>query len=94
MTRVSHTTYDPIGIAAVMNEFGVVRFDGCSCLSFKMRFWVWTLGRYVTALNNLGDAYEKKKNFKQALETYKEALNYAPGNKIATSRVQELQRLV
>jgi len=52
------------------------------------------LGRYVTALNNLGDAYEKKKNFKQALETYKEALNYAPGNKIATSRVQELQRLV
>mmetsp|Transcript_19887 Transcript_19887/g.60051 ORF Transcript_19887/g.60051 Transcript_19887/m.60051 type:complete len:273 (+) Transcript_19887:154-972(+) len=49
---------------------------------------------YVTALNNLGDAYEKKKNFKQALETYKEALNYAPGNKIATSRVQELQRLV
>jgi tetratricopeptide (TPR) repeat protein len=49
------------------------------------------VGRYVTALNNLGDAYEKAKNFPDALSTYQEALNYAPNNKVAASRVEELR---
>ncbi len=50
--------------------------------------------RYVTALNNLGDAYEKAKRDKEALETYQEALAYAPGNKVASSRVDALRARV
>lgn len=50
--------------------------------------------RYVTALNNLGDAYEKAKKESDALSTYEEVLNYAPGNKVASSRVEALRRRV
>ena len=48
--------------------------------------------RYVTALNNLGDAYEKGQKPEEALSTYQEALNYAPGNKVAASRVDALRQ--
>eukprot|EP00877_Chromochloris_zofingiensis_P001406 jgi/Chrzof1/11266/Cz05g29290.t1 len=41
---------------------------------------------YVTAWNNLGDAYEKQKNWRNALRAYQEALTYAPNNKIAMQR--------
>lgn len=41
---------------------------------------------YVTAWNNLGDAYERNKSWKSALESYKEALSYAPDNMIAKQR--------
>ena len=50
--------------------------------------------RYVTALNNLGDAYEKAQQQKDALSTYEEVLNYAPGNKVASSRVDALRQRV
>ena len=45
----------------------------------------------MTALNNLGDAYEKAKQNAEALETYQEALNYAPTNKVASSRAEALR---
>lgn len=41
---------------------------------------------YVTAWNNLGDAYEKKNDFKSALEAFEEALLFDPNNKIARPR--------
>jgi tetratricopeptide (TPR) repeat protein len=41
---------------------------------------------YVTAWNNLGDAYERLKEYKLALDSYREALSYAPDNKVAQSR--------
>lgn len=41
---------------------------------------------YVTAWNNLGDAYEKVKQWKEALEAYSEALTYAPTNSVAQQR--------
>lgn len=41
---------------------------------------------YVTAWNNLGDAYEKSKQWRDALAAYQEALAYAPNNKIALQR--------
>lgn len=41
---------------------------------------------YVTAWNNLGDAYERLKDWKNALSAYQEALAYAPNNKIAMQR--------
>ncbi|KAI7841609.1 hypothetical protein COHA_004779 [Chlorella ohadii] len=41
---------------------------------------------YVTAWNNLGDAYEKQKKYGDALSAYKEVLTYAPDNKVANAR--------
>lgn len=41
---------------------------------------------YVTAWNNLGDAYERKKAYTEALAAYQEALTYAPDSKVAQAR--------
>jgi tetratricopeptide (TPR) repeat protein len=41
---------------------------------------------YVTAWNNLGDAYERTKSWRSALSAYQEALSYAPANDIARVR--------
>ncbi|KAF6259009.1 hypothetical protein COO60DRAFT_1515719 [Scenedesmus sp. NREL 46B-D3] len=42
---------------------------------------------YVTAWNNLGDAYERSKDWRKALAAYQEALAYAPNNSIAMQRM-------
>lgn len=47
---------------------------------------------YVTALNNLGHVYERKKLTAQALETYEEALKYEPNNVIAKRRAESLRK--
>ncbi|DBB09177.1 TPA: hypothetical protein ACH3X3_007777 [Trebouxia sp. C0006] len=49
---------------------------------------------YVTAWNNLGDACEKVKDFENAYKAYKEALAYAPDNKVAQSRADALKNRV
>lgn len=41
---------------------------------------------YVTAWNNLGDAYEATKQWRRALEAYQTVLQYAPNNKVASTR--------
>ncbi|XP_034897000.1 tetratricopeptide repeat domain-containing protein PYG7, chloroplastic isoform X3 [Populus alba] len=41
---------------------------------------------YVTAWNNLGDAYEKKKDLKSALKAFEEVLLFDPNNKVARPR--------
>jgi len=41
---------------------------------------------YVTAWNNLGDAHEKLKQWRDALTAYSEALSYAPSNEVALQR--------
>ncbi|KAL4564109.1 hypothetical protein LXL04_028161 [Taraxacum kok-saghyz] len=46
---------------------------------------------YVTARNNLGDAYEKKKEYKSALNAFEEALLFDPNNKIARPRRDALK---
>lgn len=46
---------------------------------------------YVTVWNNLGDAYEKIKMQKEALQCYEEALVLAPGNSVATMRLKNLR---
>ena len=38
------------------------------------------------AWNNLGDAYERKKDYSPALAAYREVLTYAPDNKVAQAR--------
>ncbi len=50
--------------------------------------------QYVTALNNLGNAYEKKQLIVQALETYNKALEHEPNNKKAKKRVESLSKRV
>lgn len=46
---------------------------------------------YVTAWNNLGNAFEKARDWKQAYEAYSEALSYAPDNKIAREKADMLR---
>ncbi|PWA87453.1 Tetratricopeptide-like helical [Artemisia annua] len=46
---------------------------------------------YVTAWNNLGDAYEKKKDYKSALRAFEEALLFDPNNKLARPRRDALK---
>lgn len=43
------------------------------------------------AWNNLGDAYEKQKQYGPALAAYREALTYAPDNKVALARADYCQ---
>lgn len=43
---------------------------------------------YVTAWNNLGDAYEKQKKYQLAYDAYSEALVYSPDNSVAKSRAE------
>ena len=46
---------------------------------------------YVTAWNNLGDAFERSSKKEDALKAYEEALSYAPDNKIARARYDALR---
>ncbi|XP_021755214.1 tetratricopeptide repeat domain-containing protein PYG7, chloroplastic-like isoform X2 [Chenopodium quinoa] len=46
---------------------------------------------YVTAWNNLGDAYEQKKDLKTALKAFEEVLLFDPNNKVARPRVESLR---
>ena len=49
---------------------------------------------YVTALNNLANAYERKQMIPQALETYEQALETEPGNETAKRRAASLRKRV
>lgn len=49
---------------------------------------------YVTAWNNLGDAYESRKDIKAALKAFEEALLFDPNNKVARPRVEALREKV
>ena len=47
---------------------------------------------YIVAWNNLGDAYEKLKTWKEALHAYESAFELAPDNDIARLGVERLRR--
>lgn len=47
---------------------------------------------YVTALNNLGHVYERKKLTAQALETYEQVLKYEQNNPTAKRRAESLRK--
>ncbi|CAA2990970.1 tetratricopeptide repeat domain-containing PYG7, chloroplastic-like isoform X2 [Olea europaea subsp. europaea] len=49
---------------------------------------------YVTAWNNLGDAYEKTKDLKSALKAFEEVLLFDPNNKVARPRRDSLKEKV
>ncbi|KAG0452696.1 hypothetical protein HPP92_025360 [Vanilla planifolia] len=46
---------------------------------------------YVTAWNNLGDAYERKKDLRSALKAFEEVLLFDPNNKVARPRRDALK---
>ena len=47
---------------------------------------------YLIALNNLGNAYEKKQMIAQAVEAYEETLKFDASNKIAKRRAELLKK--
>lgn len=49
---------------------------------------------YVTAWNNLGDAYEKTNDFKSALKAFEEVMLFDPNNKVARPRLDALKEKV
>ena len=49
---------------------------------------------YVTAWNNLGDAYEKKKDLRAALKAFEEVLLFDPNNTLARPRRDDLKQRV
>lgn len=49
---------------------------------------------YVTAWNNLGDAYEKRKDLRAALKAFEEVLLFDPNNKVARPRRDVLRERV
>lgn len=60
-----------------------ILFERCD-----LRFCHAPTPRAHVAWNNLGDAYERKKVYSDALAAYQEALTYAPDNKVAQARAE------
>lgn len=49
---------------------------------------------YVTAWNNLGDAYDKKNDIRAALKAFEEVLLFDPNNEVARPRRDALRQRV
>lgn len=76
--------YNALGVTYVLDgkvEKGITQFENAVKLQ----------PGYVTAWNNLGDAYEKKKDFKSALKAFEEVMLFDPNNKIARPRFDALK---
>ncbi|XP_030545946.2 tetratricopeptide repeat domain-containing protein PYG7, chloroplastic [Rhodamnia argentea] len=79
--------YNALGVSYVRDgklEKGITQFE----TAVKLQ------PGYVTAWNNLGDAYEKKKDLKSALKAFEEVLLFDPNNKIARPRRDALKERV
>lgn len=79
--------YNALGVSFVRDgklEKGISQFENAVKLQ----------PGYVTAWNNLGDAYEQKKEFKSALDAFEEVLLFDPNNKLARPRRDLLKEKV
>lgn len=79
--------YNALGVSYVRDgkvEKGIVQFEDAVKLQ----------PGYVTAWNNLGDAYEKQKDFQSALKAFEEVLLFDPNNKLARPRRDSLKEKV
>lgn len=79
--------YNALGVSYIRDEKlekGIAQFENA----------VKIQPGYATAWNNLGDAYEKKKDFKAALKAYEEVLLFDPNNKIARPKRDALKEKV
>ncbi|CAK7323579.1 unnamed protein product [Dovyalis caffra] len=76
--------YNALGVSYTLNgklDKGIKQFEAAVKLQ----------PGYVTAWNNLGDAYEKKKDLKSALKAFEEVLLFDPNNKVARPRRDALK---
>ncbi|XP_022158242.1 tetratricopeptide repeat domain-containing protein PYG7, chloroplastic [Momordica charantia] len=87
---------DDQDLAQVYNALGVsyVRDDKLDKGITQFETAVKLQPGYVTAWNNLGDAYEKKKEYKSALKAFEEVLLFDPNNKLARPRRDALKERV
>ncbi|XP_043710008.1 tetratricopeptide repeat domain-containing protein PYG7, chloroplastic isoform X1 [Telopea speciosissima] len=79
--------YNALGVSYVRDgklEKGITQFENAVNLQ----------PGYVIAWNNLGDAYETKKDLKSALKAFEEVLLFDPNNKIARPRRDALKERV
>ncbi|KAK9706896.1 hypothetical protein RND81_07G159200 [Saponaria officinalis] len=79
--------YNALGVSYVRDgklEKGIAQFENAVKLQ----------PGYVTAWNNLGDAYEEKKDLKSALKAFEEVLLFDPNNRVARPRVDSLRERV
>ncbi|XP_020245192.1 uncharacterized protein ycf37 isoform X2 [Asparagus officinalis] len=79
--------YNALGVSYVRDnklEKGITQFE----TAVKLQ------PGYVTAWNNLGDAYEKRKDLRAALKAFEEVLLFDPNNKVARPRRDELRQRV
>lgn len=79
--------YNALGVSYVRDgkvEKGIAQFESAVKLQ----------PGYVTAWNNLGDAYEKSNDLKSALKAFEEVLLFDPNNKMARPRRDELKEKV
>lgn len=84
---IFHQVYNALGVSYVLDgklDKGITQFE----TAVKLQ------PGYVTAWNNLGDAYEKKKEFKSALKAFEEVLLFDPNNKVARPRRDALKEKV
>jgi tetratricopeptide (TPR) repeat protein len=87
---------DKDGLANLYNTIGFTYFESeqYDLAIYYYKEALKNLQTYTTAWNNLGYAYEKKKLFSEALESYLAVLSYDERNEIANNRSQVLQRRV
>lgn len=79
--------YNALGVSHVLDgklDKGIAQFESAVKLQ----------PGYVTAWNNLGDAYEKKKDLRAALKAFEEVLLFDPNNKLARPRRDALKERV
>ncbi|KAL8059826.1 hypothetical protein ABFX02_03G111900 [Erythranthe guttata] len=79
--------YNALGVTYVLDEKvekGIAQFE----TAVKLQ------PGYVTAWNNLGDAYEKTNDIKSALRAFEEVVLFDPNNKIARPRRDALKAKV
>jgi tetratricopeptide (TPR) repeat protein len=81
-------------LAAVYNALGFAYFaqDQYDLALKNYKEALKAFPAYVTALNNLGHAYERKQLAPKALEMYTQALAYEPENETAKRRSAALQK--
>ncbi|KAI3464409.1 hypothetical protein Pfo_021072 [Paulownia fortunei] len=79
--------YNALGVSYIRDgkvEKGIAQFENA----------VKIQPGYVTAWNNLGDAYEKTNDLKSALRAFEEVLLFDPNNKVARPRRDALKEKV
>ncbi|XP_042474218.1 tetratricopeptide repeat domain-containing protein PYG7, chloroplastic-like isoform X1 [Zingiber officinale] len=87
---------DDPDLAQVYNALGVsyIRDDKLDKGIAQLEKAVKLQPGYVTAWNNLGDAYEKKKELRAALKAFEEVIILDPNNKMARPRRDALRERV